>query len=606
MSTVDLQKKSPAELVALKYDLATDLYRQRAKALEVEAASQKDYIPYLCYKIFGENLIPSLALMLNPRWVLDPKVRAHSNKIVPGIYPDQSVPVNRTRLRSVLWKRDIKTRYTVYGTIDATHLQWGGSGWTYPLGPTTYFPQNGTVHYLCGVQIPFQEFVKDTTWKSRNPHVGKLPKSLAARQALKLNERGEFEQLNCSFKTPSNQVQWTSTDYSWNDFWSPAFWTKSVGQFTVAFENGSASVDPSLIPTLASRERVNAFDEMVSRADQLISMCLPSRRPFNAFYQLGELKDLPQTLRGTLTAWRDVESLMGSKAFVKALRSPQFWTRQNILAYRDSLAKCKVFLDPDKAASSAFLTYKFGWESMFQAADQLAHAPEKISKQINYLLELNGRDATLSTIWKLPLREESSSIVTPYVAYPMLPDPKDPLYQRTTIVSSIRCVVNSGVKLPPLDTPILRKLLYADKLGLIPRPSDIINLIPWTWLIDWFIGLSGYIRLAEEVQLDRSLINWGMMTYKSTTSSYASIGAFMDYDNFTHNASGSVYNLEHRKATLRGEGTLTANYTLRVGIESLSQVKLSSGVRLSETQAAILAALTSSWGNPSARRVSSP
>jgi hypothetical protein len=607
MSGVDLKKISAPELVKLKYDLAVDLYRQRARALEVEAASKKEWIPYLVYKVFGPEIIPSIALTLNPRWSIDPKVREFANKRVPGIYPPQTVSVNRTRTRTSQWSRVIKTKYTVYGVINGSHLEWGGDHWTFPMNPTTYFPTNGTVYYTCGTQIPYEDFVKDTTWKSRNPQVAKMPKDLPTRRALQLNERGEFEQLDCTFKSPSNSTSWTSTDYSWNDFWSPSLFNSNVGTYTVAFENGSASVDSTIIPAVAVTERNIAIEAMETLADKLIAQCLPSRRKYNALYQIGELKDLPQLIRGSLSAWKDVESLMGGgAAFVKALSSPKFWTRQKILELRDSLAKCKVFLDPDKSAGSAYLTYKFGWESMYQAVDQLVHAPSKISKEINYLLDRNGRDATLSTIWHLPPSVEASSVVTPYVGYPMLPDPQDPLYQRTTREASIRCVVNSGVVLPPLDVPTLRQVLYAGKLGLTPRPSDLWNLIPFTWLVDWFAGVSDYLRIIEEVQLDKSLINWGMMTYKSKMSSYASIGGFMLYNDFTHNASGSVYSLAEHKALLRGEGLFTANYTLRVGIETLSQVKLSSGLRLSDTQKKILLALTTSWGNPSARRVSSP
>jgi hypothetical protein len=333
---------------------------------------------------------------------------------------------------------------------------------------------------------------------------------------------------------------------------------------------------------------------MTRRVDSLVAACLPTRRNFNAFYQIGELRDLPQTLRGTLTAWRDVEAIIGKAAWQLASVSPKFWTRSMAQRLQAPLARVGVFIDPDKALSSAYLTYKFGWQSMVQACDQLMNAPKKATKELNYLIAKNGQNITLSTIQHLPDSEWTSHpAISPYVLYPMLPDPDHPLSQDGWRQASIRCVVNCGVQFPSIEEPILRQVLYADKLGLFPRPSDILNLIPWTWLIDWFFGLSNYLRLVEEVQGDYQLINWGMATYTSYLSSTATIGSFMLYNEFTHNASGSVHNLTVRKAECLSTGKFEAVYRCRVGVQSLARVKLASGFGLSETQKAILTALIS-------------
>jgi hypothetical protein len=51
-------------------------------------------------------------------------------------------------------------------------------------------------------------------------------------------------------------------------------------------------------------------------------------------------------------------------------------------------------------------------------------------------------------------------------------------------------------------------------LGLQLRVIDIYNLIPFTWLFDWFTGLGAYINMIESVNDDRFLINFGFMTVK--------------------------------------------------------------------------------------------
>jgi len=150
--------------------------------------------------------------------------------------------------------------------------------------------------------------------------------------------------------------------------------------------------------------------------------------------------------------------------------------------------------------------------------------------------------------------------------------------------------------MPTVDAPKLRDELVLEKFGLWPpRPSDIYNLIPWSWLVDWFADLGGYLSLVEEIQMDKQLINWGMLTYKSTLKCTATCGSFMDYTDFRHNASGSVNSLTHKRATIESSGTFEASYFLRRSVESLQNVntKLASGLRLSADQASILMALAS-------------
>jgi hypothetical protein len=58
----------------------------------------------------------------------------------------------------------------------------------------------------------------------------------------------------------------------------------------------------------------------------------------------------------------------------------------------------------------------------------------------------------------------------------------------------------------------MRHRFYGDQIGLIPRFIDVYNIIPWTWLVDWFTGLGNYLELIEETNHDPVLINWGMIT----------------------------------------------------------------------------------------------
>lgn len=668
MAENDKRKPSFSELSALRYDLAYDVYRQRINTEMLVAGSKGELLPYYAYKWFP-NQIAGLALVLNPYWMFDQKLRTESNKLSLkwfgySVYPPSSIAANRKRSRQAIWPTINTTKYTVFGTIEGTHLYFTGTGWEYPLNPVEYSPLNGTWTYHLFDQVGYCENSWDTTWKSRNPGLKQIPKKpwkkdfgltkpvrptlpsvwkdehpgytpemladfnetwnkyraayskfrsdrkAAAKAASKQKKlrgimkradaadlvcRGEAEFVNVSFKSTTPSVSWTDTDYSWNDFWSPSLWTRINVKHTVTVQGGSAIIAPDTIDLSLAKERLDALDDMASMCDSLVARCLPNRRRYNGFYQLGELRDLPQTLRGTLAAWRDLEKLLGVD-FAKSFTNKSFWSKDKIVSMRSDLARCNVILDADKSIGSAYLTYLFGWQSMVSALEQLLKAPERVSKEVNFLFQNNGKLVRMSTVAHLRDTDwPSHPAITPLYIQPMLPDPNAPLdttHSRTN--RSIRCVVESGIMLPTIDPPRLRQQLVVDKFGLWPpRPSDIYNLIPWTWLADWVADFSGYLSLVEEIQLDKQLINWGMLTYKSKLACSATCGSFMDYTDYTHNASLTVNSLTKKKAVIESRGDFEATYFLRRSVESLQKVntKLANGFNLSSSQSLILAAL---------------
>jgi hypothetical protein len=317
---------------------------------------------------------------------------------------------------------------------------------------------------------------------------------------------------------------------------------------------------------------------------------LPNRRKFNLFYQIGELKDLPQTLLGTLSVWRDIEHIIGYEGFAKAMKSPQFWTQDIYNKLGAKLHSVGVAISPEHLGN-AYLTFKFGWQSMVQAVQQLANSPQQIAKDVNTLIDANGSFVTLSSGMTLPQEQWTSPpTITTYVPTGCLSDPASPPSQTGTRNVRLRCVVNSGVRLPPLDVPKLRKRLFVEKLGLIPRPSDIYNLIPWSWLVDWVQGVSSYLRLVEEVQLDETLINWGLLTYISVLETTATRNCYNTAIEAKHWSSG-IHAVSNLKFTTTTSGTFRATYHLRVDVSSLAKVKTTSGKGLSTTQGTILGAL---------------
>jgi hypothetical protein len=599
MSTGGSAKPSFSELIALRYDLVTDLYRQRARALEVQANS--DSVEYWAYKVLGSDLMASIALTFDPYWQFAKLDRKPTdNKLIDGLYPLDPVPVNRTSIFPCVWPMPLKYHYKRWNRHEANNMVWSGSYWY--LGPmvvTTTTIVEDT--YVLGTQALINGFRKDTTWKSRNPGK-KIPKTRQKQDKLGLNRQGEFE-----LYVP------TLTAYAGGDYYryssDSTFQTQAITDahgnpfvttiFDKEFRGGEylsacASVTPAAVSSYAVAEKTNATNVMVKNLDHLLGKCLPGRRYFNLAYQIGELKDLPQLIRGTLSAWRDIETLVGKEEFKKALTNPQWWSQSKIRRLAPYLERVGVKIEIDKSISSAYLTFKFGWQSMYQAVVGLVNKPKEAAKDTNLVIDRNGKFTTLSSGFNY---EESVTSTVPNITMyqPVYwnTDPSLPVSQTATRKVKLRCVVNSGVNFPTVDLPRLRQKVFLEKLGVIPTPGDLYDLVPFTWLVDWFAGLGEYIHLMENINSDRALINWGFMTYSSVLQVRSSLHLYADTTTSYDFIPPNVWTVTNQKERYNPSALFEAKYILRKSLKSLASVKTYSGGNLSSYQYSILTALFS-------------
>jgi hypothetical protein len=103
-------------------------------------------------------------------------------------------------------------------------------------------------------------------------------------------------------------------------------------------------------------------------------------------------------------------------------------------------------------------------------------------------------------------------------------------------------VINATFEFPSVDTPNLRDKEFFRQIGVVPTPMDVYNLVPWTWLFDWFTGFGKYLEIIETINTDKNLINWGVLSCISKgelTTTYRANGA----DNWSayHDGNGPQY-----------------------------------------------------------------
>lgn len=231
----------------------------------------------------------------------------------------------------------------------------------------------------------------------------------------------------------------------------------------------------------------------------MLPKCLSTKRLFNTFYQITELKDLPGTVRGVLKLKEDIKELC-------------------------SLGTSTKNKSVNKLLGDQYLNYRFGLESIYQAATGYLRLPSKATKRLNYLISRNNKVTT----GRFKNRFEGD-IKTPLSDTPLFiydgPDWLDVASQsvQTKFDVELRLVVNQLITFPTLAVPKFSDKNYRDLLGLNPTIGDLYNLIPWSWLVDYFSSLGDYIDTMDAINSDQQLINYGMCSFisnETTTNQY--------------------------------------------------------------------------------------
>jgi hypothetical protein len=232
-------------------------------------------------------------------------------------------------------------------------------------------------------------------------------------------------------------------------------------------------------------EVASAANKMAANGLKLINMCLPEVKKFQLAYNIAELKDLPMMLRNT----------------VELLRTPS-----TVLDF--------------KGAGNQYLNYKFGWDSTVSAVKQMLLLPQKIADHVNYLIERRG----LATNYKSSMKGISSMDSTPGFFYNLVSGESLKSFGVVTRREwSLRCALNLTTHFPTIEVPKLRHELLDAAWGSSLTPGDIYNLVPWTWLVDWFSGIGDYVQLMDTLTFDNSTFNYGFLTYTSRGNATASL-----------------------------------------------------------------------------------
>lgn len=256
---------------------------------------------------------------------------------------------------------------------------------------------------------------------------------------------------------------------------------KSVAQSTLLVDGSCTSFSGDLfVPDIDDI----ALTFMNDNVSDMIVKALPTNRAFNSFYNIWELRELPQIIRS-------IESL---KVLIdKYVKSPH------------------KLLSLDNEIANLYLAWQFGVKSTYDAFKGLMMLPERATKKMNYLIRRSNKASTSRSrrVW-LGHDPDAELPTFEFHLPPGIEVLNESVERRFNI--ELRCVVNSTIQFPELAVPSITDREYRKLVGLEPTAQDLYNMIPFTWLIDWFGGLGAYIKIMSAIKSDDVLINYGFLT----------------------------------------------------------------------------------------------
>lgn len=441
-------------------------FEDRHKITEANAAG----LERLLYKLIPYKYLRSWSVAIDPFW--DFKVS-----------PVRISPANRTRKRfhdpSALKRNSLRVRWSqrCYSPPNTPTLGvWGPIQCDAPVVINTPSSETAMGDVEC--------YVKDSTRRTRPPDV----------------DQGEFELFDFTVRSPRRMTRSDNYTLTTLQYAGGLDYNRVVSYDMTTTSSPAARLSATQLATLKADELAYANALIVDETLGVMANALPSRRLYSLARNVVELKDLPRAIQET------ERSLLSLRNIIRGFRKdPKQWAQflHGIgTAVLDSVPK-------------EYVKYFFAYRQTYNDVVSLVSKPAAIANKINYLMLRSGKPTT----FRAKRRFASSGTNPPNFAY------NSHTGEGSIVTSStlhreaeLRVVVNTTMDFPPLETPETRQQKYDELLGAELSPTDLYNLIPWTWLVDWFTGVGQYVDIIDSINQNPSLINWGFVTASSVAT----------------------------------------------------------------------------------------
>jgi len=233
---------------------------------------------------------------------------------------------------------------------------------------------------------------------------------------------------------------------------------------------------------------VSGIPSVQAAAAKMLANTNPGRAEVSAPVYIGELRDLPHMIKGA------------GDFLIKLRHAKGRWHRQQLL---------------NNATPSQYLSYQFGWKPLFNDLRSLLTFQDTVDKRVNELQRLFAKGGLKRRLDNLGSGSNHSEVTQTISS--VLGDLTRARLSKDTTVSMWGTVRWRPAFVPKMrDNASLRKLAHKAVFGLSIQAEDAWNLMPWTWLADWFSTCGDYLA-ASNNRIPSSPQSVCIMTNTKTT-----------------------------------------------------------------------------------------
>jgi len=156
-----------------------------------------------------------------------------------------------------------------------------------------------------------------------------------------------------------------------------------------------------------------------------------------------------------------------------------------------------LFKTPAKDAGRNFLLWKFGWKPLIKDLNTVLDFHDSVAKRRNRLTNLGhrGSETLKRTLWKHYDTEITHATLHSNGA---VLQPEMAIAYAGRVSGYVTWVLDDPSSFPATDED-LSAMARNLAMGMTPGSDTAWNLIPWTWLVDWFTNFSDYMSLTRNL-----------------------------------------------------------------------------------------------------------
>lgn len=199
-----------------------------------------------------------------------------------------------------------------------------------------------------------------------------------------------------------------------------------------------------------------------------------------------------------------------------------------------ALARLKNF----RSLGSEYLNVEFGWKPFLKDLQDIYHTWNSLNTRMAQIIRDNNRPVRR----KVTLRNVTTTTTNkpgyPDNGYPMLGSYADSIYPGkfpdhnhsqfqvsadTVSKDKIWATGRMRYHIPDVTDDRWSRKAKLELFGLSPKPSVLYELMPWSWLIDWFANVGDVLKSFESSDIAELVIDYAyLMRHQSKVTTYSS------------------------------------------------------------------------------------